>query len=343
MSKTNLMTIDRAFNADLEARQEGKCLPTAVIKDLDSVGHRRIGGFSVPDPDLRAAKQNSYVQGIMSYASGRAAMLSTLEKAGITALAVLPKAAWDTICKRSELLTLSPDSEGHVYSSGAPFDNARKEANDTIQTFQAFQIAIGSVLCGVAFALAILSYNDIAYASIFSTLGHFTKFVLLSALMSIPGLILNLILEGAMGIGSKLVYRRIVVGRLLKSFNFIQSVFDRTDHGKYAFGVTLPQPPKDVAEVLLKAAKVAAENRYEMRTAAVMEAVHFTPSIADVYHKNDEVRSQEEEAARIAASRDPIVTLEKNGIVVVIAQFGDFPIEQKVLEEVTQKEYFRYS
>lgn len=94
--------------------------------------------------------------------------------------------------------------------------------------------------------------------------------------------------------------------------------------------LVLPQPPQDVQDILLKAAGADA---MPLKVAAVAEAIAFKETPAQILKK--QVAKREEEARRQERiDADPIVYWEHGSAAAIIAQFGDFPIEQEVVDSV---------
>jgi hypothetical protein len=109
---------------------------------------------------------------------------------------------------------------------------------------------------------------------------------------------------------------------------------DASNGGAYAT-LVLPIPPADVMQTLLKASR----GGFAMKTAAVPEAISFKETIPQL--RNMETARREEEARRLeAARRDPIIYTEHGTATAVLAQFGDFPIEQELVDAVVEADDF---
>jgi hypothetical protein len=96
----------------------------------------------------------------------------------------------------------------------------------------------------------------------------------------------------------------------------------------YSATLVMPVPPPEVAEVLLKAKGL------DLKVATVAEAIAFKETPSELYRR---VRSAEEARARWLRD-DPIVYFEVGTATAIIAQFGDFPIEQEVVARVLAAE-----
>ena len=108
-------------------------------------------------------------------------------------------------------------------------------------------------------------------------------------------------------------------------------------NGSYTAKVTLPTPPVEVAEIILKAHKAG----MRLRVAAEADAISF--DLQEVFQQNYQLELAREEAAR----RDPIIYVQSRddvyvGAVAVLAQFGDFPIERAVIARIAKSENLFY-
>lgn len=92
--------------------------------------------------------------------------------------------------------------------------------------------------------------------------------------------------------------------------------------------IVLPEAPADVQSILIKVSEL------NPKTAAVSDAIGFTDPLDKMIASR---WGQVIEAERIAALRraaDPIVFVEEADVTAIVAQFGDFPIEQEIVEKV---------
>lgn len=93
--------------------------------------------------------------------------------------------------------------------------------------------------------------------------------------------------------------------------------------------LVLPVPPEDVVTTLLKADRAG----LSMKTAAVAEAISFKESLHEL-RARETARKVEEERRQAEWLADPIIYTEHGTATGVIAQFGDFPVEQEVVDAV---------
>lgn len=93
----------------------------------------------------------------------------------------------------------------------------------------------------------------------------------------------------------------------------------------------LPDPPEDVADILCKAQSLT------LIVAAVGEAIRFAEKPSELmkssaHPKDAWAREQGYEDYQDWLKRDPIVFAEHESATAIIAQFGEFPIEQDVVD-----------
>lgn len=117
--------------------------------------------------------------------------------------------------------------------------------------------------------------------------------------------------------------------RKFKHTQFIKNLFpDRPTQG-INLTLSLPTPPKDVAETLLKVQSI------KLHVAAVPEAVDFVETNQEIWAfktaKEDVDRAYQE-----WLRKDPIIFHEHGPATAIIAQFGDFPIEKQVVDAVVE-------
>lgn len=96
----------------------------------------------------------------------------------------------------------------------------------------------------------------------------------------------------------------------------------------------LPDPPADVAETLVKA------QAFTLTVAAVADAIRLAEKPSDLMKAANtnpkDLWAQEQGYADYAdwVKRDPIIFTEHESATAILAQFGEFPIEQKVVDAI---------
>ena len=113
-----------------------------------------------------------------------------------------------------------------------------------------------------------------------------------------------------------------------------------SENGNLRARIILPEPPAEVVATLLNAKGL------KLKVAAVAEAIAFSEAPEKILGRERDDRLFEQwERDRLEKMReerllkDPIVYHEHGSAVAVIAQFGDFPVEQRVVDEVVNSEY----
>jgi hypothetical protein len=91
--------------------------------------------------------------------------------------------------------------------------------------------------------------------------------------------------------------------------------------------LVLPTPPADVIETLMKAQSLV------LNTTAVAEAVSFKETPTQLMRR-ETARREEEARQRALAAMDPIISHDHGSATAVIAQFGEFPIEKKIIDAI---------
>jgi hypothetical protein len=93
--------------------------------------------------------------------------------------------------------------------------------------------------------------------------------------------------------------------------------------------LVMPTPPDDVIEILRKCRDIP-----DLKVASVPDAIGFKESPTQIYNR----AIAQVEAEQRALTLDPIVYFESGKVACIIAQFGDFPVEQQVVETLKAKQ-----
>ena len=96
----------------------------------------------------------------------------------------------------------------------------------------------------------------------------------------------------------------------------------------YRATLVMPVPPPDVADRLLKAKGL------DLKVATVADAVAFKETPSELYRRAPAISEAIERWLR----DDPIIYFEQGTAAAILAQFGDFPIEQDVVARVLAAE-----
>jgi hypothetical protein len=317
MTKTNLAVIDRSINDALEGAKS----PEAILPPNRNFRQTMtVAGFEVTDLEFQTQVRNKYIDEITSYQNKRLVVIEKLAAEGIKPLAVVPQRVWDRMCKDTGLLQLRMDGKK---AKGKDMDLIHDMAKERGQFISQAIPFIGSAIgAGIAYVF----FKDCAEIT---PVGHF-------ALPAIIGLVTGVVTKGIDVVGefSDKFSIRFFGKRLLKETAVLQQIFNHASSWDKSYGIRLPTPPDDVQAVLAKIGRSKIIDQMKgdggMRVAAEIDAVTFNPPLYDTMLN----RYREIEIEKTAARRDPIIYLNHDGLSVIFAQFGDFPIEQALVEDL---------
>lgn len=323
--QTTLERINDQVETKIAAVESGTEFP--VMPGMES---ESIAGFAIPEVLLRprheAAVTEMALKQISEYRRLAAELRVKLMEAGVVPLAILPAKAWYELCDRSGLYLLFPNKHGGVALNSDVVQRLRAESATLVDW------CVGVV---VGFLVTAASYASLSYSSMDASVLA-TMALALGALAMWVGVRASCVL---------LKDRRFARNArdYLASRSWAEVLADLAPSRRIYGGndwhqtkLELPAPPVSVAEILIRAQR----GGLTLRIAAEADAVSFQGGVEKML--GDEYRRmlRAEEAIR----RDPIVFIDYGGkqatyvdnsaVIAVIAQFGDFPIEQKVLNEV---------
>ncbi|MHB8661025.1 MAG: hypothetical protein ACYC75_03815 [Minisyncoccota bacterium] len=347
--KADLSYINQATQTAVEHQIEHPVLPVAKQNEAARSAQFVIAGISVHDEN---AHQQTIERSVAErrirlekFREDRASIVEELDKRDIMPLAIIPKTAWDHICARSKLLMLHPDEDGDVYASS--------------EILRAFRTRAEKIMEFADMGVGICAFSTMLIMGIWGTVEHNVSWgdrtlgILASVAMSfVLAMILHSAIFGEKANRKQIFYRAKLVQVQLWLFSLrsweakLQTLFpsgksiSRGEDYAMAIRLVLPQPPMDVADVLLKA------RDFDLEVAAMGGAIMFAepPESALRRLHGDLVAKEREEAAeRLRKFQEwlkcPIIYLKHRSAVAVIAQFGDFPIERDVVDEVVNSEY----
>lgn len=349
--RTSLAYIGTAAEAALDRESGDPTVPAAAKSRAKAARLKVIGGLAVDDvaagdKELEQGRQ-SRLDRIERYQWDRARLEESLERVELTPLAILPTAAWNRICFEADLYRFAPNSEGKVAASNEKLWQLYVERVPASE-----RLVRWSNYCTIS-AWVLIVGTFVGAGLLRGSWGAFWGYGLLSI---IPIIVLACIVHA---VGKKRMFAKVTRDYLARQLAFEKSpateqcraLFpDKTSpkDSKMTIAITLPKPPEDVAAILLKA------RRLDLQVAVTPEAIGFTKSFHQMF-LDEEARKrkeqaliaeearrrfleQQEEARRAAILADPIVYHEHGTAVAILAQFGDFPIEQSVVDMVMNSE-----
>lgn len=342
MAQAALAYVGPAVERAVEAQLQNP----APFVSIEGASRTRISGIDVLTDDPIANRRTRLKQ----YQDDANTLRNRLENAGVSHLAVLPTTAWNRIADNAELFRFQPKEDGSVIASMAPLEEATKRATLSVAWPPLSFIGLG-VLVGYA-----LMFAGISYLADFS--------LMLTAALSLMGIPVGGFIGGTIAqhffyddrnrLNPALIAR--AERRFLKSAlsvskkDLLRLLFPKGEVNTTGVPIRigLPPAPSEVQENL-RAAKAAG---FKLTLDTVADAIQLEQSPLSAYVEHRSVHwereqvafreSQQERADRKKYERaimwdkllDPIVTTSHGSATAIIVQYGEFPIEQAIIDRV---------
>jgi hypothetical protein len=346
MARSNLAYLDSAADKAVEDQIRNP----APHVDFKTVPRTRVAGIVCYENDPVAARKIA----LENYREDASALKRKLAEAGVSYLAVMPTTAWLAISKNAGLYQFQPDDSGAVLADGSIVTAAAKRANDAFAWRPLTALLAGTALGGIAgyMGVSAMIHLDMFWGGVAAMLGAGFGGLLFSAPVD-----MLYFSEGKSRPRAVAQKERSLIKALLPTSRkkLFQALWPqgREIDGGVRLKIDLPPAPHETQENLLRA-KTAG---LSLVVDAVQEAVQFpvdvSTALADTRQAHWAGREQEftGEVAEVKAKRvadrkarsaafwealanDPIVTTRFGSATAVIAQYGDFPIEQKIIDKV---------
>ena len=346
MGRSNLAYLDSAADKAVEAQIRNP----APHVDFKSVSRTRVAGIECYENDPVAARKMA----LENYREDAAALKRKLSEAGVSYLAVMPTTAWLAISKNAGLYQFQPDDSGAVLADDSIVATAEKRANAAFAWRPLAALLAGTALGSIAFyaGVSTMIHLDTFWDVVVAVFGAGFGGLLFSA--PVEMLYFSEGKSRPLAIAQK---ERSLIKALLPTSRkkLFQTLWPqgREIDGGVRLKIDLPPAPHETQENLLRA-KTAG---LSLVVDAVQEAVQFpedvSTALADTRQGHWAARQQafagevaevkakrkaDREARRAAfweaLANDPIVTTRFGSATAVIAQYGDFPIEQKIIDKV---------
>lgn len=334
MSHSNLALLDRAVQGAVAHELGDGDHNSAVLAELgiEPRRTRTVAGLTVISNAARDAEVSpqaaTMTDKLLRYRADRELVLGKLKRVGVEPIAVLPLTAWERICNSTGLFRFVPDGDKVRISAARLIKQAETDAMVEASKKQAIinrkwagMWALGAIITGVL-ALTLSGGWWVATAiSVVATIGNLGS--------SEPN-------WRPRDIEARLINER--VAELEKNGTLLKELWpDLIEPAKGpSIRIALPTPPAEVQERLIAAERA----RLPLNIAVVGDAIAFKESVAGVLINErkshwDEVERQRQEALRL----DPIAYVIEGTAVAIIDQYGDFPIEKAVMNEVINSEH----
>jgi hypothetical protein len=276
-------------------------------------------GFVLADDAAASAFEEQLLKArsdkVGGYFAARDQMKRALEKLGIEPLAFLPTNAWHKICADSGLFRLNAgDSSQIALSTVSVGQVAGRARMNTALALTALALAVWTLVFAMFSSNGMRSWPA-SGLSLLAAVG---------ALWLCSGQVSTFFLRRSVRSFLRRPWQEVLMSFFPggKSCAFSQDALNAE--------LVLPEPPEQVAAILLKAKSLP------LQVAAVAEAISFaeTPESMLLHAASARIERQRHELAENVLRRvfDPIVYYEHKGVVAIIAQFGDFPIEKEAVD-----------
>lgn len=342
MARTNLAYIDTSVGAALEKEVQTPTLTTeAAARAAKARDIKLVAGLVVADDSAAAAERireearDARRAKIGQFQHDRLEVIEKLAKLGIAPRAVAPRAVWERLCDTHDLYRLSPDTKGRVGVQDGKTLISRLEIWARV-----FNLAfwLGGGIAAWALFWMTRSPADLPYEP---WRPYALGALVLVGIVTWGG---EMITEGD---GFVALSYRALVGGLLRAYRFVphrtllRQYFPKRTSAETRYStpqvtVILPNPPEDVAARLLQVRELALE------VAVVPEAIGFLETPAQVYRDDLQASHdayEERMRARWELLRDPIITHRHGTAVAIIDQYGDFPMEKKIVDQCVHSEF----
>ena len=340
MGKGNLALLSQAVaGAVAEELGEGTH-DTAALAALGVIPqrHRMVAGLRVISNAARDAEVDTVsaerMDRLLRYRSDSELVTQKLERVGVKPLAVLPLSAWEHIADKAGLYRFQPKGDTvRVGNTDAilnlAWEKAREEARAEMKLnhtrlkqllfkYLGVAAAIGSIPAGLYFG----SFTAFGITAVcgFMSFG-------VSEFLGMPS-------DGSLRPKFK-AHLKAFVDEQYQAGTLPKYLWpDMVESSKGAqVRISFPEPPEDVQKRLIAAERA----RLPLHIAIVPDAISFRENPVNAILKEQDARWAAERAASL--SQDPIAYVVEGFAVAVIDQYGDFPIEREVINEVVNSEH----
>lgn len=337
--QSGLQVLDRAVHAAV-AVELGERTDPEELKELgiSSLRGRSIAGFTIVRNASRDAEvdQSSadFADTLMRFCADEMLVRKKLKMQSVEPIAVLPATAWGTLCDRTKLFRFVPKENLVRIDDGIMHEAVVKVRDEEELLTEAAYSKLFKrlMLIAVACALPVIArfffdWPPYGYWSIVAFIANLCvwansceKVSRGTHLLPRKGRVHEMI--------KTLVERYTADGTLYERLwpKFKEPVEDGRGRD-LTIGIVLPTPPEDVVETLIRAERT----RLPLQVAAVGEAIRLRHDVVSIFA---EAGARQIEAELLAATHDPIIYVREGSAIAIVAQFGDFPIEQEVIREV---------
>lgn len=355
MSQSNLALLDRVVEGAVAYELGDGTHDEAALKKLGIAPKRShtVAGLKVITNATRDVETSpaatKLLDDLMSYRANRTLVTDKLARVGVTPLAVLPVKAWERICDAKGLYRFCPRGDKVRISGKGIIERAKRLSRRDGELPEEGERLLHQrnnslAFCATSFLMVVLSLI-VAIVTHGEDGGElFMHFPVVFFACAVVAFGRALHKESSKDRVRRkhqehreAEHIRTLVSKYRKNGTLMKRLWpDYKEPAKKDaqadIRILLPEPPKAVQDKLAGAARA----RLPLHVAAVPEAIGFKENPANALIGVR--RKYWKEMERLAA-RDPIVYTIEGNAVAIIDQYGDFPIEQEVINEVVNSEY----
>ena len=311
MTRSSLAYIDGHVSRMIAAELKN---PTPAKSAIDlSQKPRIIGGFEVMDSRnseaILADARASRLKQVNLYKKLKTELVEMINECGVEPLAVMPTKMFNMICVQSGLYFVPKRMRTEI--NPAHFLNWMHEVNQSD---------------GIERQLPVRQMRRPVEKTVENYLKEFSREEVMKHLLTTPH---------SVETEDEEVMRRLFEARGVQPPAADVTRQASPVNGKM-YELMLPVPPQDVQQTLIKLAQ------FDLKTVAVYGAMDFVGGVEPVLkearrdHLDREARVQDRVNWML---HDPIVYIERGPVTAVIAQFGPFPVEQKIVDMIQATEF----
>ncbi len=330
--RTNLAYIDTAALAavDREAVQ-----PSTVLVDRQAAQarHKVIAGVAVVDESAAEAARASAIaerkNAVSVFRKDRAQAEESLKSLGLTPMAIVPFNAWKRICTEADLFRLRPDLKSQI---GIRVDGG-------FMLTRLLMRHLGWIMWWSVSSIPIFAAYWYADSHIAPSYGHSDRVagvtLVACVLIVVAHFVMSCLYDGKpydyvrrhivstvawMRFGSRFSTEAL---KVLLPNGTSPSLPDRWVH------LVLPVAPAEVQNIVSKARGM------DLRVAAAPEAIDFRETPSQIFSR---IEAENAERRRLLRA-DPIIYTVVGSAAVILAQYGEFPVEQMIVDRVMNSEH----
>ena len=343
MTETNVLA--PIHDAIEEMVRSESLTPSVTFEVLDQAHAHSINttsGFTYSDPKLFDAERNDILSrrkgALKGYMSDEMQLVDRLASIGVRPMATAPKHAWRNLMREAGLYDFHFDSDGSLKAMDPTRDMKFIDVFETVVICIFGAIVLTGLMGGAT--IGFVSKGGLSGALLIGFMGTVVGFAAGMFWIMIASIFMSQ--EGAERVKRKRHLKRVSKMSHEESLESLWpertsriQATDPEEEDVINVKIVLPDPPEDVIDIIRAVEKSGSFGPGTIKVATVAEAIGFFPPLHKQVEKETEIAYQGRlELAKMLDLLDPILYLEFGSAIAVIAQFGEFAIEQDLIERV---------